>query len=219
MWFTLNRYNERDEIYPVLIVFAGLVLFQFCHTIYDLATAFLFTLAFLYVFRANKVKYLIVFILACFNRETALLLILFYVVLWFIFKLTYGKRDTKYSVGMILIQVYIYGLITYCLRLFFQYNIGLPLWVQPWQNLMRFVHNPLLTLVHISVTVLILWMVFRDWKYKSDYLKLAFLVITPVLVVMYLVFGQAYEVRVFWEIYPVVGLLMIPKANLNLRKQ
>lgn len=219
LWFTLYRYDETEEIIPVMAVFVGTLLFGYNRLPYDLTTAFLFTLAFLYIFRADKVKYLVVFTLACLNRETAFLLILFYAVLSLIFFIGYKQLSYRYTLTMLLLQVYIYTLITYCLHLAFQYNAGSTLWVEPWQNLMRFANNLLLTLLHLSVTGVILWMVFRDWKYKSTYLKLAFWVIAPVMVLMYIVCGQNYEVRVFWEIYPVVGLLMIPKANLNLRKR
>lgn len=208
LWFTLSRYDERDEIYPVLIVFAGLLLLGYNRLPYDLTTALLFTLAYLFIYTENKLGYLIVFTLACLNRETAFLLILFYVVISLV------RLQLMRDWWMTACQIYIYGLVTYCLRLVFQYNGGSTLWVEPWQNLVRFVNNPLLTLVHLSITGVILWLVFRDWKYKHVYLKLAFWIIAPILVVMYVVCGQNYEVRVFWEVIPVVGLLTIPKAKL-----
>lgn len=175
---------------------------------YDLMTACLFALALLYMWTAESGKYLLVFTLSCLNRETTFLLILLYVAfLLFSRKSIIFWRIFKTAI----VQIVIYGTITYALRVVFADNSGAGLWVEPWLNILRFVNNPYTTMLHISVASVVLWLVFRGEPDKPTFWLFSFALFAPVLTVMYLVCGQAFEVRVFWELAPLAIVLSLPK--------
>ena len=201
LYFYYYPESSKGEIYVVGSVFVGMLVFGYNRLPYDLTTAFLMMLGLYYILTVQNWKYLIVFVFACLNRETSFLLILVYVVV-----LYYRKYGSYWWVTAC--QIYIYGLITYCLRLIFQYNPGSSLWVEPWQNLVRYANHPLQTIIYAMVLAVVLLRVFRNWNSKFYSLRLAFVVIAPILFVMFMVCGQAFEVRVFWEVYPLVVLLI-----------
>lgn len=96
------------------------------------------------------------------------------------------------------------------LRAIFADNPGAPAWVEPGLNLLRFYNHPARTLLHLAGTEVVLWMVAKDWTQKPALLRTAFIVMAPILTAFYLVLGQAFELRVFFEIYPVIVLLVVP---------
>ena len=206
LYFFYNEKTTKGEIYVIVSVFVGLIVFSWCRWMYDIATVALFTLALYYIFSLQNWKYLVVFALATLNRETSFLLIIVYVVFWL-----YCGRYTwlfHYGKWMTLCQIYIYGVITYPLRVMFQYNPGVVVLIEPMQNLQRYATHPLQTLLYVGVLGIVLWRVFRNWNSKPFSLRLAFVVMFPVLFVLYLVCGQSFEVRVFWEVYPLIVLLV-----------
>lgn len=204
LYFHFYPESMKGEIYVIGSVFVGMLIFGYNRLPYDLMTAFLMTLGLYYIITLQNWKYLVVFALACLNRETAFLLLLVYGVFW----LYYHKYIPKLSWWMTACQIYIYGLITYCLRLVFQYNPGSTLWIEPWLNLVRYYNHPAQTVLYLGVMGIILWLVFRKWNTKSFALRLAFVTITPLLFVMFIVCGQPYEIRVFWECWGLVVTLI-----------
>lgn len=78
-----HYHPAASELLVVLFVLAGLLLFQFDRMPYDLATAFLFTLTFVYMAKGQVRNYMLLFPVICLNKETAVLLI----VVWFIMTL------------------------------------------------------------------------------------------------------------------------------------
>lgn len=203
----LYKLDDKAEILIILLVVLGLLLFGYLRLPYDLMTAWLFALAFRYIALGEDDKLTVVFVLACINRETAFLLLLFMAPItkfrWERFAFT-----LKLGILFVLIQV--------AIRLIFQHNAGLPAWVDPIQNIRDFIDNPIRTLWHATVTAVLLWLVYRDWNKKPVYLRLAFVILKPIMAALYLVLGQAFEVRVFWEIYPVLALLMLPTLHSKL---
>jgi len=202
LYFYLYRHDAKGEIYLVCAVMVGLILFFYPRMTYDLMTAFLFTLAFLFIIQGKDWQYLVVFILSCFNRETTFLLIIVYVVVNTV-QLQMGRKW-----WMTLCQIYFYALITVSLRIAFQHNPGSSLWIEPLQNLQKYISHPLQTLLWVGIIAVIWWRISVMWKYRNPYPKLLMVVLAPVLVVFYLVCGQAFEMRVFWELYPVLVLFM-----------
>jgi len=206
LYFYYYAQSTKGEIYVLVSVVAGLLLFEYYRKPYDLSTAFLMTLGLYYILTVQNWKYLIVFTLACLNRETAFLLILVYVVFW----LYYRKYTLLFKSfwWMTACQIYVYGLITYCLRLAFQYNPGSSLWVEPWQNLVRYANHPVQTIIYATIIAIILLRVFRNWNIKPFSLRLAFVVVYPVVFLSFLVCGQSFETRTLWEMFPLVVMLM-----------
>lgn len=188
--------NNRGEIIVLTWAIACLALFGAFRKPYDLATAFLFTLALFYISKRETRNYLLLFPLVCLNRETAFLLI----PIFFVFN-PQNKAAHIY-------QVMVYALTTIILRFVFADNSGAAALIEPVENLWRFINDPTRTLFHLALTALLLWAVLQNWSNQPAFLRAAFLVMFPFLMLAYFVFGQAYETRVFWELVP-VGIIMI----------
>lgn len=195
LFFTYYPHSEASDFLVTLSVLGGLFMFEKCSTYYDLMTAFLFTLALLFIAQGKLSSYLLLFPLICLNRETAFLLT--------IFLLIYNKNIVAF-----VYQVLAWMGIRVILSAVFAQRSGAAAWVEPIENLQKFIENYPTTILHLFIISVLLFFVLKDWDTKP--LTTAFVVFAPLLVVMYIVLGQAFEVRVFWEIYPIIVVMSIP---------
>jgi len=196
----LSDWQELGIMVGVII--SMLVLGQW-RTPYDLMTALLFTLAFYYIFEVRVWKYLVVFTLACINRETAFLLIPISAIAWSIRYDRYQRIVLENSIY----QVGIFVVTTLFIRSYYSDYPGLPLWIDPMGNLIQLTLHPYSVVLGILLVIgMGLWM-FR--KPQPAFLRLSFFILAPALLVMWVVCGQWSEPRVFWELAPVVILLMV----------
>jgi hypothetical protein len=197
--------SERQELGILVGVIGSMLLLCQWRTPYDLMTAFLFTLAFYYIYTIEVWKYLLVFTLACINRETAFLLILISVVVWSGL-LKYKPYRLELWNGW-LVQIGIFVLTTLIIRIRFADYPGLPLWINPVENIQQMASHPYEFIFGVFfVSGMMAWM-FR--KPQPAFLKMSFIILTPALLIMWVVCGQWSEIRVWWEVMPVVILLMV----------
>jgi hypothetical protein len=75
------------------------------------------------------------------------------------------------------------------------------------QNLRAHAERPMETMVTLFILFIIPYFAFRNWKAKPYLLRVAFIILHPAFVILYLLCGQAFEFRVFGELYPVAALL------------
>jgi len=210
LYFSLYREGKYSELYLVLTVCGGMLLFESYRKPYDLMTAWLFTWCFLLILKRNDLGYLVVFILACINRETAFLLILVYMVSRLV-ELEFVK-----SLWIVACQIFIYLDIALMIRLIFR---DLPSVVDKkfeidWtRNFIAFLHNPYLFLFHVGIVLLVLWRIHKVWKFRPLLPKIVLFIFAPILTFAYVFGCQPFEIRMYWELYPAMGLLMIPKGT------
>ena len=191
---------SQNEITIMLLVLLGMWLFIYFRKPYDLLTAWLFTLAFYYI-QTDWNKYYLLFPIICINRETAFLLILVFFI--------HTLREWKLVKVFVLLQIIVFGLISFLLRYLLAGHPGNEVWIEPVENLMKFITHPWQTLLHLSIGGLLMILVYKGWKSKPRLLRIAFVTILPLLILLYLMCGQAFEVRIFWEVYPVTALLIL----------
>lgn len=193
---TILHYKKVSDLKIILMYLLGLLLFQEQHKFYDLLTAFLWSLSLLCMIKQNHLGFAAVFPLVCLNRiETAPFLVVGYFLL-------YSRKITLYF-PLIFIVLWV------VLHKYYAGNPGETALIEPVENLWKFVHFPILTLCHFVISGGLLWMVFRNWKNKPMLLCMMFVVLLPTFLILYIIFGQAFEVRVFWEIYPLVASLIV----------
>ena len=191
--------NTVSEWKVMLAVVAGLLAFHLCRTPYDLMTAFLWTVALIFIAKQNHLGYVLLFPVACLNRiETAPLLIFMY---WLRFPK--GKWVIIISQVVTLIVIHVW------LKFLFADVTGATAWIEPLENLGKFWQSPLRTLLHLSVTVAILFRIVQRADYTPLYFQRVFIVFAPIFLILYVVFGQAFELRVFWEMFPLLAVLML----------
>ena len=200
--FLLYKKSDLMEVLVIASVFFGMFLFGRERLPYDLMTVFLFTLSLLLLAQDKFLAYCLLFPIVCLNRETGFLLIVFTVFY------DHDVRIGRDSL-VVLYQVLVWFAVRLGLLYAFRNNGGVDAFVMPVHNLQVFLAHPLYTLIHALVFGAILLLVVRHWWRKPLFLRKAFIIFMPILLVAYWVFGQPYELRVFWEVYPVTALLLI----------
>jgi hypothetical protein len=175
--------------------------------IYDPATVFFFALSLGFIARGQLKEYYFLFPFATLNRETTFLLVI-------VFSLYYCHRISfvKYVCGIIY-QALVYILIKLCLSHLFAGNGGKPMYFLEYKVFQVYMSNPLLTAGVIFIFVVCMYYVFRNWMEKPLFLRVAFLSIFPVQILLHILLGYAYELRVFIESVPVICMLYMFNAK------
>jgi hypothetical protein len=194
----LKFLGYKSELKALIGVLLGMVLFGWECMSYDLMTALSWTLALLFIVKQNHIAYMVLFPFVCLNRiETAPFMIFMY---WLRFP---GRWQYVLYQGIAFILIY------YGLHIYFADNSGLSQWIEPLENLKKFWDSPWRTAVHFLISTIILFRIAMRADYQPLYFQRVFIVLTPIFLVLYLVFGQSFEVRVFFEIWPILATLML----------
>ncbi|MBU4330903.1 MAG: hypothetical protein ABIK95_07285 [Acidobacteriota bacterium] len=184
--------------------------FKYTSFLYDFPILFLFTLGLGLLARKRWGAYILVFTLGCLNKETTVLLVLVYIIFFY----PSAAAGQKIFFNLLVMQMLIFGVIK--IGLFFLYldnpggliifhlidhNLGL---IKPYP--------PSFYLIWAALFLLL----FYKWKEKPLFLKQALWIAVP-LIVSCLFFGYLDELRDYYELYPIVLLLMVHSAASSLR--
>jgi hypothetical protein len=180
---------------------------QGTHYIYDLPALFFFTLGFLFLVRDHLLAYYLVLSVGMWNKETLAALCL-------IFLLRYWPHRGRTSLGWprFLAHLAAQGAITVGVKAYlwlrFRSNPGNFLEFHLWTNLHESLTHPW-ALPGALATVAVILLVVRAWRDKPLALRQGLIVLPP-LVLLYIVSGIYQEMRIFYEAYPIVWLLVCP---------
>jgi len=198
------RVSPAVENTVVLLAIAILpAFFDKCNYIYDFPLLLLFTLGLALLARRKMGWFAVVFILGCVNKETTILLTLIFLIDC-ASDAQFGK--VKYHFWLIF-QVSAFLIIKFLLFFaftknpggmvefhFLEYNLGM---------LGKAGLETVITLGAVGLTV------FHGWQDKPRFLRKALWIAIP-LFVLTLLFGYIDEQRDFYELYPVVLMLILP---------
>jgi hypothetical protein len=187
------------ELISAVILFVWLVKDA---KIYDFATVATFTFCLVLLHRRQLTWFYFVYFLACLNRETAFLLTIFFAVHFF------RKMETKRYTTSLIIQVLIFLSVRLTMLIAFRHNPGVNAQFNFFKNFQEFAGSPMSTLMVTTVFGVVSWLVIRRWKMAPAFLKDVVLTFTPLLFVLWLLFGRAFELRVFLELFPVVYVMV-----------
>jgi len=171
--------------------------------IYDFATVATFAGCIILLHQHKWNGFHIVYILACLNRETAFLLTIFFMFHFF------RKLDRKLYWLSAVAQVLIFLAIRLIMLLAFRENPGVVAQFNFFKNFQEFASSWTGTIAVITVFVGLTWLVARNWKSAPVFLRDIFLTFTPLLFVMWILLGRAFELRVFFEIFPVLYIMAV----------
>jgi len=174
--------------------------------IYDLPTAIFFALGLGLMARGKWREYFTVFFLGCLNRETMILLTLVFAVYFF------RRMQTRTWLFGICAQALIFVDVRVMVMRLFANSPGSVLWFRPLENVEKFAAQPWLSVLHWGGFALVLWLCLRNWNRKPLLLRTAFAVLMPILLVLYVFLGNAFELRVFAEVFPVAWVLAVEVA-------
>jgi len=200
----IEVYNSPDW-FTNSVSFAALLalppMFQYYSYIYDFPTLFLFTLGLFFLKKQKWNYFLLLFFISCFNKETTILLTL-------IFAIHFYKSDNvnrKFYYQLITAQLLIFISIKILLYILFLDNPG------------GFVEFHLLDRNYLifngySLITFVVWLIiiiatFSKWKVKPKFLKDALWIALP-LVIFTLFLGFLDELRDYYEVFPIVLLLV-----------
>ncbi len=194
------------DLQEFLIAALGVEVFMFIFflesKVYDLSTAMFFAFALGLLARGKFRWYYGLFFLACLNRETTVLLSAFYAV-WF-----WGRLEIRdYVMGMGVQGIGFVSTRLFLMKLF-EGAPGQNFYFWPLRVLSGYWNQPFDTLIILGACALAGYFIGRDWREKPLFLRCALMVMLPILVMLHLCLGMAFEVRVFAEVFPViVGLI------------
>ncbi len=169
--------------------------------IYDFTTLFLFTLCLALMARERWAAFLAVYALSCVNRETTLLLPAVFLASY------YDRLPIRRLAALTAAQALIGLLIRGALAWHFRDNPGGNFEFSLFFQLLIYRHMPLESAAHGLLGAAALMLVAYGFRRKPLFLRRAFIVLAPSLLALYLLFGNPWEIRVFYELYPVSFLL------------
>ena len=178
------------------------VMFNYYSYIYDFPNLLFFTLCPVLMLRNKWKSFLLVYTLACLNKETTILITFLFVI--YSLRSSVPPLHKTLTIRILLIQIGIYIIVRLILFYFFHENIGVFVTI-------RFLkHNIFLipyTLGNAIGYLVIVVSILYKWQEKPFFLKCGLLMGVP-LVLLCLLFGWLDELRDYYEVYPVVILLM-----------
>ena len=170
--------------------------------LYDFSTLLLFTLGLGLMVRAKWRAYLLIFVLGCLNKETAILLTLVFAVHFY----RNPRIDRTRFAGILSLQIVVFAGIRLLVTWLFKENPGSLMEFHLHRHWDVFKRYPLLVMASTLLWILIAFLMFYKWKEKPNFLLHGTLIIIP-LFILYMGWGWPYELRVFYEVYPIVILL------------
>ncbi len=181
--------------------------------IYDFATVATFSLCLVLLHRRKWNAFHAVYILACLNRETAFLLTVFFALHFF------WRLDARTYLTSIITQGLIFLSIRLILLVAFRDNPGVVAQMNLLGNFKEFADNPLGTVIIGAIFAITVWLVVQRWQTAPVFLKDILLTFTPLLVVLWLLFGRSMELRVFVELFPALYAIIVCRSasHLNIK--
>lgn len=171
--------------------------------IYDFTTLLLSTLLWLCLIQRSWRAFALVYLVACWNKETVILVALAFAIT------QYGRIPRSAYWGWLGFQLGAFALIRWALVHRYAANPGLDFeWhLQDHRIALGWAWPALTSAAWIANLARLVCM---DWARKPLVLRGTLIAVLPPLFVLFVLFGYPYEWRVFYEILPVVVLLAGP---------
>jgi hypothetical protein len=204
--YLFNSLYPVPRIYADITCVAALAALPYCFKyyshLYDFPTLFLGTLAMGLMYNKQWGQYLTVFVLACLNKETAILLVLLYAVYY-----RQHLHIAPYKIRLVS-QVIIFLCIKTVLTVIFIHNPGSIIEMHLFDHNLRLfkLYPPVTIGIWLAIGATLAFLVFYRWSEKPRFLRDAMWMCIP-LGLGILLFGFADELRVYYEVYPVIFLL------------
>ena len=169
--------------------------------IYDIPTLFLAAGCYYFLLTRQLKAYLFFFLLACLNKETAIFIFLFFTI-W-----SYQRFSTSSFVILWVAQCVIYASVKVALTFAYMQNPG---WFLE-NNFFRVLNQDVFakaSFYRIMAIAVFFYLMTARWNDKPAFLKNS-LWIVPVVYVAYMVHGNPGEYRVFFDLLPLLVLLVV----------
>lgn len=196
---------------PTLGILGLPPLFAYTNYPYDFCTLFFPTLAILLIAQRRWRVFLLVFVLACLNKETSILITLIFAFYWYFSRFLPKEKFVKLFLG----QIAIFVVLKLTLSLRFWNNPGTLVEFHLEDHNLRVVRQWMEHGYHLTglvVFLLLMGALFHSWKTKPLLLRCG-LIILPPMFALSIFFGYLDEWRVYFDAYSVVFLLVLEPAG------
>ena len=185
------------NVNTILPALAGLPLLMANNNhIYDLSTLALFTFAYAALANKRLILYAALYPLLVLNKETALLLTLFVFIVERNIKLTIYELTTYAAIRAALMWLY-------------RDNPGGVIEFHLFTNAVDWILQAQTSIAYAALIILLVWRLSITINHKPAFIRAALYTLTPTLAVLFFLFGYNYELRVFYEVYPIVALSVL----------
>jgi len=203
----LSLYSAPPLVVDITCLFAmmGLLPFIFIGYIYDFSVLFLFTIALVLMHKQHWGAYLVVFTLAVLTKETAIFLVIpFILYFWF----PKQRIHSSLAVKLLAAQCLIYLFLQLAIRSYYSGNPGVPMEFHIYDHIYFWMTWPAVSLISSILGIMILILIAIQPQRKPPFLLSASSMLIPLLI-LFLPFGFPLEIRVFYEVYSVAALIII----------
>jgi len=187
------------------LAFVPLFLYPFSRQIYDFTTLWLFTLVLACMARARWAAFAVVFALASINKETAILLTIVFIAHYAVNR--HGMTTAAFW-RLLAFQLIVFAVIRASIGYAFRNNEGGAVEMHLFDHNQHVLEHPMEMSKRLWLLIAAIAAGTWGWRQKPALLRHALLVLAPILLVMGLTVGQLDEIRAYYEVYPVVALLV-----------
>jgi len=202
------------NIVPIVALLCLPPFFKYTNYVYDLPNLFLFTLGLGLMARQKWMLFILVFPIACLNKETAILLTIIFVIHF----LKQGRLKKPLFRKLLIFQLVSFILIKISLTAIFRNNPNtfVEFHLLDIHNLSVMRHllldfSPTLKYTQLLMAIIlfaIVWMISYKWSNQPTFLKDGLWILVPLFVLTTL-FAWWDEWRDYYEAYPIVLLLVL----------
>ena len=212
-----------SSLCPICFIFIMPIFFEFPNYMYDFSHLFLFTAGLYLIYKQSWTAYIIVFALAILNKESALMLTVIYVFIY------YNKLDRSSFWKLLGWQLLLFIIIKAVLFVVFYDNEGSVVefhlmwnlrYLTTWSNLFRF--EPLdggfflpfkVNVIYprgtnLPLFIFVLFLAVYGWRNKPLVLRKS-TIYFPLLIIMAITMGSTPELRAYYDVLPILFLLCI----------
>jgi hypothetical protein len=188
-----------SNLVSILALLGLPTMFMYTSFLYDFPSLLLYTLGLIFLYNQDWKKFLILYPVACLNKETTILLTFIY----FIYYRHKLRADNFYK--LLFIQLTIFAVVKVFLFVIFKNNPG------TFVEFHLVDHNlGLLTGYNLSVAFAVLgliMLIYYKWKEKPLFLRTSLWALLPLLFLT-LFLGYLDELRDYYEVYPTLIILI-----------
>ena len=199
--FTLfyNASSVFADFISILALLGLPTMFQYTSFLYDFPTLFLYTFGLILLYKQDWKNFLILYPIACLNKETTILL----TVIFFIYYRPRLRTDHFYK--LLLIQLTMFVIIKVILFILFKSNPGTFVEFHLVDHNLGLLTGYSLTLAFTVFSLIML--TYYKWKEKPQFIKISLWTIVPLLILT-LFLGYLDELRDYYEVYASVIILI-----------
>jgi hypothetical protein len=195
-------------ISPLLVVAVAALQVSYPYNmLYDMLTLALFVTSYALLMRRNWAWYLVVFATACLSKETSALLTIGFAAVYF------RRMAWRNYLTLGFIQFAIWLIVRLVITWEFRNNPGVTMESHIDLHLWAFQRLPIVVAVYCALGMSFLAVVLRGWHQKPVDLRRLFVALAPLMIVLYIVGGNPFELRALYEIVPVALVLCFIPMN------